>query len=187
MYTSTSRLQTIQAPSLSVANQNSFRLTYYFSLYVEKLFPSSAAAPSMCHQTFLTVARSVKIYYFLWPGPIGSVTNWSQPVLYGKKKKKKKQFISLLSGPWHKYYFRPNRSTRCFLPELQNEQHLWDTRESCFLCMNWSCVRTSKMRGRSQDEKVSYLCLDLEKRFQYLQLKLCLLGKRRETNSNFDT
>lgn len=72
-------------PSSISVNCKSFWLTYYFSLYVEKLFPSSAAAPSMCHQTFLTVVRGVKICYFLWPGRIRSVTNWSQPVLYEKK------------------------------------------------------------------------------------------------------
>jgi len=48
-------------------------------------------------------------------------------------------------------------------------------------------VTRSKMRDGSQDEKPSYLCLELEKRFQYLQLKLCLLGKGRETSSNCDT
>lgn len=135
----TSHLQTIWALPLSIANQSYFWLAYYFSLYIKKLFPSSAAAPSTCHQTSLIVVRGVKIYCFLWPVWTGSVTNWSQPVLYEKK-----QSISLLFGPWHKYYFRPNRSTRCFLPELQNVQRLREARESRFLCMNWSVLEDQR-------------------------------------------
>lgn len=112
-------LQTDQAQSLCIANQNSFwiNIFHWMSKNYSPLYSSSC-----CHQRCqdllcsLTSSNSVQN-----PRQILNLKfcNKLEPACT-LCEKRKKLFISMLFGPCHKDCFRPKRSTRCFLAELQN-------------------------------------------------------------------
>lgn len=139
--------------SVSVHCKPKFLLDQYFSLDVKKIIPLLYTF-SFCHQ-------GCQMYCVLWPRQTSSVTNWSQPVL--SEKKEKKLFISLLFGPCHKDCFRPKRSTRCFLAELQNV--LWEAGECSFLFMNWSMLEDQSWGTGPRMKKFPVSVQDFKKYF----------------------
>lgn len=154
------RLFTNHPSSVSVHCKSKFLLAHLLLFTVcQKMFPLFCSGSKSVPPEFSHCCQRCKDLLFSWIWS-NRVCNKLEPAFMEKTKqskqtkKKPKQCIFLAFGPWHKYYFRPNRSTRCFLPELQNVQRLWEARV-WFPLHELECVRRSKMRDGSQDEKNS--------------------------------
>lgn len=98
--------------------------------------------PSHCHWGYEDLLFSLTLWNRVGNKLEPACTLWRQ----------KRSLFSLLFGPWHKYYFRPSRSTRCFLPELQNVQ--WQG--SFFLCLNWNVLEDQRW-GMGARKKKNFL------------------------------
>lgn len=120
-------LRRLQAQSLCTANQNSFWISIFH--WTSKNY-SSLHTSSRCHRGGQDLLCSLTLSNKFCDKLELACTSW--------EKKKQKLFISMLFGPCHKDCFRPKRSTRCFLAELQNV--LGEAGESCFIFMNWSML-----------------------------------------------
>lgn len=146
-------LQTLQAQSLCISNQNSFWINnfHWMSKNYSPLYTSSC-----CHQGCQDLLCSLT-----WSNKFCNklelpCTLWE---------KRKKLFISLLFGPCHKDCFRHKDciSTRCFLAELQNV--LWEARESHFLFMNWSVLEDQSWGTGARMKKFPISVQDFKKHF----------------------
>lgn len=122
--------QTLQVQSLCIANQNSFwiKIFHWMSKNYFPLYTSFC-----CHQRGEDLLCSLTLS--------NKFGNQLEPAC-NLWEKRIKLFISLLFGPCHKDCFRPKRSTRCFLAELQNV--LWEAGESHFLFMNWGMLEDQR-------------------------------------------